>query len=295
MQKGLVSVVIPNYNYSHYLREAIDGVLGQTYQPIEIVVVDDGSSDGSRDVLESYGSTIKAIFQQNHGVSQARNTGVEASDGEFLAFLDADDLWLPKKVERQVERFVAEPELGLVHVGVREIDGEGKDLREKLSGGEGRIADQILMLTDEGVLGGGSGFMVPRAVFDDIGGFDVRLSTSADWDLLYRIADRYAVGFVSEVLLKYRVHGSNMHANVAVMERDMMLAFEKAFENGSDPNRRTYYGNLYKNLSGSYYHAGDYPAFLRTAFRALSYRPANILYFIQFPLRRMRQRRKEKI
>lgn len=289
MKDMLVSVIIPNYNYARFLREAIDGVLNQTHPNVEIIVVDDGSTDESRDVLESYGTRIDTIFQKNEGVSSARNNGVRASRGEFVAFLDADDSWRREKLERQVQRFAREPELGLVHVGVRDIDADGNVLEERLNGGEGRISDELLMLTDRGVQGGGSGSMLRRSVFDELGGFDTRLSTSADWDLYYRVSNSFAIGFVPEALLNYRVHGSNMHGNVTVMERDMTLAFEKALGGDSSPHTRKCYGNLFKNLSGSYFRAGKYSDFLRTAVLSLRYRPANISYFLQFPLRRIKR------
>src|SRR5688500_3318505 len=100
-----VSVIIPNHNYVHYLREAIDGVINQTYPDIEIIVVDDGSTDGSREILKSYGERIVSICQNNQGVSAARNNGVRSSRGQYVAFLDADDSWLPEKIEREVEQF----------------------------------------------------------------------------------------------------------------------------------------------------------------------------------------------
>ena len=93
MTADLVSVIIPNYNYAHYLREAIDSALGQTYPHIEIIVVDDGSKDGSDEVIRSYGDRIRSVFQQNKGVSAARNAGVISGSGEYVAFLDADDSW----------------------------------------------------------------------------------------------------------------------------------------------------------------------------------------------------------
>src|SRR5438309_4900890 len=98
----LVSVVVPNYNYGRYVREAVDSVLGQTYPAVEVIVVDDGSSDDSLSVLQSYGSKIKLVVQPNGGVHKARNRGIEESKGEFVAFLDADDVWEPTKLERQV-------------------------------------------------------------------------------------------------------------------------------------------------------------------------------------------------
>ena len=282
-----VSVIIPNYNYSQYLREAIDSVLAQTYAEIEIIVVDDGSTDNSREVLESYGDRITAIFQENAGVSAARNNGVSESHGEYIAFLDADDAWFPTKIERELAIFENDARLGLVHVGVVEIDGDGNLLSEHKDGMDGQVADALLHFEGPVILGGGSGMMVPRRVFDEIGGFDTRLSTSADWDLFYQIANRYSVGFVPEVLLKYRVHSSNMHGNIGEMEHDMLLGFEKAFANDAVGNKSRCYGNLHKMLAGSYFRSGKYADFIRHAFKSVIKRPANLGYFLQFPLRRL--------
>jgi glycosyltransferase involved in cell wall biosynthesis len=285
MKKGVVSVIIPNYNYAHYLRETLDSVFAQTYPEIEIIVVDDGSSDGSREILESFGARIVSIFQKNKGVAAARNNGVGASSGEYVAFLDADDAWLPQKIEKQVEKLSQNTKLGLVHVGVEEVDAELRPLVRRLEGVEGNVAPTLLMLKREGVLGGGSGLMVPRRVFDEIGGFDERLSTSADWDLQYRVSERYGIGFVPEILLKYRVHGSNMHANVGALEHDMKLAFAKAFATPAADVaavRRAAYGSLHQILAGSYYHARNYPAFIANSMKSLYFNPRNISYFLSF-------------
>jgi len=290
MANPLVSAIIPNYNYSQYLRETIDSVLEQTYGQIEIIIVDDGSTDGSREILESYGDQISAIYQQNAGVSAARNNGVSRSGGDFLAFLDADDLWLPTKIEKQIARFTAEPSLGLVHVGVDEIDAEGNSLRKRLEGSNGDATIDLLAMSRKGVLGGGSGLMVPRNVFNEIGGFDTRLSTSADWDVFYQVASRYPVGFVPEILLNYRIHSANMHDNVKAMEHDIGIAFEKAIGNPSTPQARKHYGNLFKILAGSYFRSGNYSEFIRTAWQSIRYDPANLAYFIKYPLRKIRRK-----
>lgn len=288
MPEPKVSVIIPNYNYSQYLREAIDSVLAQTVVDIEIIVVDDGSTDSSKEILDSYGERIRAVFQQNQGVSAARNHGVSLSQGEFVAFLDADDAWLPGKIERQLDLFDGDPHLGLVHVGVVDIDGDGKEIREHIDGREGSVSEDLLYFDMSVILGGGSGLMVPRRIFDEAGGFDAKLSTSADWDMFYQICRRYRVGFVPEVLLKYRVHSSNMHGNIAAMEHDMLICFEKAFANGHVAARGRCYGNLHKMLAGSYFRGGKYPDFARNAFLSIWNRPANLGYFLQFPLRRVR-------
>jgi len=293
MKPGLVSVIIPNYNYAHYLREAIDGVLGQTYENIEIIVVDDGSKDDSRAVLESYSEKITMIFQQNQGVSAARNNGAAAASGEYIAFLDADDAWLPTKVEKQITKFSENTNFGLVHVGVDEVDPDGNSLVHRLEGAEGNVSATLLMLGREGVLGGGSGAMLRRGVFDEIGGVDERLSTSADWDMFYRVSERYEVGFVPELLVKYRVHGSNMHTNVAVFEHDMLLAFEKAFSSPTPEIaavKQKAYGNLYQILAGSYYHAGQYGGFAANSFKSLAREPGNIRHFLPFGRRTANRR-----
>jgi glycosyltransferase involved in cell wall biosynthesis len=288
MQEGLVSVVIPNYNYARFVGGAVDSVLAQTYPDIEVIVVDDGSTDESKDVLISYGDGIKSIFQQNSGVAAARNNAVAASSGEYVAFLDADDEWLPAKLEKQVAMFRSDPSLGLVHVGVDEIDSDGRTLRHRLEGSTGDATGDLLKLGRRGILGGGSGLVVPRRIFDEVGGFDERLSTSADWDFFYQVASRYNVGFVPEVLMKYRFHNSNMRSNVDVMERDMTLALEKALASGRVTKKHAAYGGLYKTLAGSYFRARQYGAFFRTAIQSVAYHPANVFYFAAFPIRRMR-------
>ena len=290
MSKPLVSAIIPNYNYAKYLSDSIESVLAQTYPNVEIIVVDDGSGDDSKAVIDSYGDKITAIYQKNQGVSAARNNGVAAAKGVYLAFLDADDIWLPTKLERQVEMFGADPELGLAHVGLVEFDDSGTRLNESTEGMSGSVAGELLRFERPVILGGGSGAMVSRRAFELAGGFDGRMSTSADWDFFYRVCSRSKAGFVNEILLKYRVHGSNMHANIKAMEHDMMLGYRKAFENGAVENRNACYGNLHKVLAGSYFHAGQYADFVRHAVKSVWRRPRNLGYFLQFPMRRLRRK-----
>lgn len=290
MSEFLVSVIIPNYNYANYLREAIDSVLAQTYQNIEIIVVDDGSKDDSKKILESYGEKITAIFQANQGVSAARNNGILASKGEFVAFLDADDVWFKRKIELQIEKFSTNKTLGLVHVGVEDIDAQGKVIGTHLNGLAGEVSHELLRFNKAVILGGGSGIMIPRKILDEIGNFDLRLSTSADWDVFYQVSSRYQVGFIDEVLLKYRVHGANMHGNVERMEREMMLGFEKAFAGKPSVSYRECYGNLYKVLAGSYLHTKKYKHFMRQTIKSIWMKPSNLGYFAQFPLRRLKKR-----
>ena len=111
----IVSVIIPTYNRAKYITSAIDSVLSQTYNNIEIIVVDDGSNDSTREVLYRYGNKIRYVYQENLGVSAARNRGIELSKGEWIAFLDSDDVWFPKKLSVQMEHISERPEID-VHV-----------------------------------------------------------------------------------------------------------------------------------------------------------------------------------
>ncbi|HLA96664.1 MAG TPA: glycosyltransferase [Pyrinomonadaceae bacterium] len=286
----LVSVIIPNYNYASYLREAIDSVLAQTYQDVEIIVVDDGSSDNSKEILDSYANRITTIFQKNQGVSAARNNGVASSSGEFVAFLDADDFWLPMKLEKQMLRFESDPTIGFVHSSMTLINSEGTVVGSETDGMEGYVADALLKFETGVICGAASTGVVRRSIFRQLGGFDTRLSTAADWDFCYRVATKSNIAFVADELVAYRVHGSNMHGNIVAMEHDMLLGYEKAFADGATVNRRECYGNLHMVLAGSYLYAGNYGALLKHTVLSLWYRPANFSYFAAFPLRRYSRR-----
>ncbi|HYU25722.1 MAG TPA: glycosyltransferase [Thermoanaerobaculia bacterium] len=283
-----ISVIMPSYNYARYLRQAIDSALGQTCAPLEVIVVDDGSTDATPEVLASYGDRIHVIRQKNQGVATARNTGIAAARGEYVAFLDSDDLWDPRKLELQVARFEADPSLGLAHSGVEMFDDAGNTLRVYREGKEGRIAADLLCFSPNVITLTGSNIMVPKRVAEEIGGFDPRLPPSEDWDFCYRVAARYPVGFVADVLVRYRIHSTAAHRNIGRIETAMRLAFEKTFAS-ADPTvqalRRHAYGSLHRVLAGSYFQARQPRSFLRNLVASLRYDPRNIGYFAAWPLR----------
>jgi glycosyltransferase involved in cell wall biosynthesis len=289
-----VSVVIPAYNHERFVGIAVASALRQTRPPLEIVVVDDGSTDATASRVAEFGPDVRLISQPNGGVSSARNTGIAEASGDLIAFLDADDEWCPAKLERQVAAFEADPDLGLVHCAVEDISADGAVLARHIDGLSGWVADELLLLRRPVVLGGGSGFIVPRDVLHLIGGFDPRLSTSADWDVVYRVARSYRIGFVPEVLLRYRLHGGNMHTNIDRMRSDMLLAFDKAFDGASAADvaalRRRSYGQLHLLLSGSYLRNGHPYKALRHLAGAACLQPAALVYGASLPLRTARRR-----
>jgi glycosyltransferase involved in cell wall biosynthesis len=287
-----VSVIIPTYNYARFVGEAVDSVLAQTLPPLEVIVVDDGSTDGTAEVLARYGDRIRVLRQKNAGVAMARNAGIAAARGEYLAFLDSDDAWYPRKLELQMQRFAAEPELGLVHCGAEIIDAEGRTLSTTTGGMEGHVAEAMLRLDREVIMPQGSSIVVPKRVAEDVGGYDARLPPSEDWDFCYRIAARHAIGYVREVLVRYRLHGSGIHMNIGRMERAMLIAFEKAFADPAvQPLRNVSYGRLHRILAGCYFETRELGRFARHAAASLRYDPRNLGYFAAWPLRIMRRRR----
>jgi glycosyltransferase involved in cell wall biosynthesis len=283
-----ISVIIPAYNYARYLREAIDSVFAQTYPALELIVVDDGSTDDTPDVVAAYGNRIRAIRQQNQGVSAARNSGIAAARGEYVSFLDADDLWHPQKLELQMARFDASPNLGLVYCGAESFNAEGQTMQVWRHGREGRVAVSMLRFDGGAMAAPGCNIVAPRRVAEEIGGFDTRMTVSEDWDFYYRVAARYEIGFVPEPLVRYRIHASGAHRNIPEMEKGMLLALQKAFLS-PDPAvqsvRNLSYGRLHRMLAGCYFETRHPARFARHVFRSLAYDARNLGYFAAYPLR----------
>ena len=283
-----ISVIIPTYNYGRFLRDAIDSALAQTYPALEIIVIDDGSTDETSQVLAEYGERIRTIQQNNQGVGAARNTGIAAARGEYIAFLDSDDLWKPQKLEREIALFEADPTLGMVHSSAEAFDNAGKKLSVLMSGMEGWVASELLRLDREVITAPGSSTMFPRRVAEEIGGFDPRLQPSEDWDFCYRVAVRYRVGYVPEVLVRYRLHSNGIHLNIPRMERGMLMALEKAFMS-PDPAvqslRKHAYGRIHRILAGCYFQAHQPRRFFRHIAKSLQYDIGNLRYFAAYPFR----------
>lgn len=280
-----ISVIIPAWNRAGELRHAIDSALAQTLPPLEIIVVDDGSTDETAEVLAQYGDRIRVLRQANQGVAAARNAGIAAARGDLLAFLDSDDVWLPRKLELQAALLEADPELGLVHCGA-EFEGQGV----QIDGMEGSVAAEILKLDRKVIISHGSGIVVPRRVAEEAGGFDVRMRVSEDWDFCYRVATRYRVGFVREPLSFHARHTNGLQNDIAGMEHGMLLALEKAFADPAvRPLRRHAYGRLHRILAGCYFQQRQWRAFLRHSVMSVRWDLRNAGYFMAYPLRAWRR------
>ena len=213
MNNPLVTVVVPTYNRASLIVDALASVYEQTYRPLQLIVVDDGSTDDSNSVVSSWitghaqieNFSVKYIYQDNQGGNVARNRGITEAAGEYVAFLDSDDLWHDNKLQLQMELFRDIPEVGGVYCGIRHI---------KLASGEvlalakrrypsGKLLDSLLV---HDVTAPTSTYVIRKDVFEKVGSFDEELQARQDWDMWIRLASAYEIGVVPEVLVDYREH-----------------------------------------------------------------------------------------
>jgi len=197
-----VSVIIPTYNRAHLVSRAIQSVLNQTYQDFEIIVVDDTSADNTEEVIKSFNDPrIRYMrHEQNRGGSAARNTGIKATKGEYIAFLDSDDEWLPEKLGRQLQVFAeSATQVGLVYTGETVIDsGMGRVLNKKAATLTGDVHDRLLK---GDFIGTCSSVMVKKTAIEEVDGFDEQLVSRQDWDCWLLITQHHSVACVPESLI----------------------------------------------------------------------------------------------
>jgi glycosyltransferase involved in cell wall biosynthesis len=271
-----VGVVIPAYNCEGFVAEAIDSVYEQTIAPAEVIVVNDGSTDGTESLLRRLAGRLPKSFrwvtQDNGGSANARNAGIRLATAEFIAFLDHDDLWYPEKLARQLDQFAAEPELTLSFTGMTvaayehapdgslrpQSDGEGNQapsaepgsqpaasLIRKPLGVSNLFADwssdpQVVLkqLLADPPMGSLSTVMIRRDAFDHIGGFDEQLRVSDDWLMwLQMAAAGMRFGHVPEVMVLYRNHESNLTRSRLAVWNDLCSMFDEFLATNELPSR----------------------------------------------------------
>ncbi|MDP3791013.1 MAG: glycosyltransferase [Candidatus Omnitrophota bacterium] len=228
----LVSIIIPTYNCGAYISSAIESVLSQIYPNVELIVVDDGSTDNTKEILRKYGNRIKYIYQQNKGQAAASNAGFKISTGTYVAFFDADDVLLNEKIASQVSLLDRNPDVGAAYCWYHFINKEGILLPQK-----GRVKKRGDITADllEGSLFPNSSLLFKREALNSAGLFDESLHAAEDWDLCLRVARKgYKFDYVPEYLVKYRVHGASICDNHEKMEKNDLKFIEKAFSGQAD-------------------------------------------------------------
>jgi glycosyltransferase involved in cell wall biosynthesis len=257
-----VSAIIPAYNAGRFISDAIESVLAQTHSAMECIVVDDGSTDDTASVAESHGPWVTVIRQANAGVSAARNAGAQVAKGRYLAFLDADDAWLPTKIEKQIQR-ARSGSFGLISGGFYVTDEVLQPLYEVPVPDDDVAFLNAVSLVPPGTNVALTGF-VPVDVFFEAGGFDERLSVSADLDLVLQIALNHNITCIPEPLALYRQHGVQMSDDYERMEFDATLLLEKFYASSQLPpeikgRRSESFANLHLMLAAGHVADGRFP------------------------------------
>ncbi len=274
-----VSVVIPAYNHAKFLKGTIQSALAQTWRNYEIIVVDDGSTDNTRDVVASFSDPrIRYIFQDNQGLSGARNTGIRAAGGEYLAFLDSDDEFEPEFLHVCVEALTIDRALGAVHTATRFIDQ----------------SSQILPRVEAYTLAGEAfkrqlrrgGFFPPVSAMaraecvHEAGLFDTTLTSLEDWDMWLRINQRHPMRSLPQPLVRYRVYPGSMSTNAPRMLANRLAVIAKHVgEPNGDPatwpaEKREMYAYAYRTAAFEYNMQGEADEAWRYLNQAVSMWPA---------------------
>jgi glycosyltransferase involved in cell wall biosynthesis len=286
VDKPLVSVTIPAFNAAANIRQTLNSVLAQTYQEIEVIVVDDGSSDATSAVVQEFltrDARFQLVRQSNAGVGAARNTAIRKARGKYIAPLDADDYWFPEKLEKQVA--CAEQrgnETGLVYCWYKVLDEHGR-----LSIGHRQTAEGCLRHASilRNIVGNGSVPLLRATALEKVGLYLTRTEQLGaqgceDWDLYLRISECFNVHVVPEYLLAYRQAGASMSANAETMAASFAMVMSRARKRNFDlpsPIFRWSAGHFYAYLVRNSYRWGYYDQCLRYLKEAVRSDPALLL------------------
>ncbi|HEY9832880.1 MAG TPA: glycosyltransferase [Stenomitos sp.] len=246
----LISVIIPVYNGEKTIRETIYSVLSQTLQNFELIVVNDGSKDSTVEIVEGIQDPrLKLFSYPNAGQAMSRNRGFSHAVGEYISFLDADDLWTPDKLEAQLKALQENPQADVAYSWTNYINESGQYLRQgsyvKVSG------DVFKNLLVVNFLENGSNPLIRAKALTEVGGFDGAVTPAEDWDMWLRLAARYHFVAVPSPQILYRVSATSSSANVSKLEAGCLPALERAFSQAPSLKylKPTCFANIYKYLT----------------------------------------------
>lgn len=276
-----VSIVIPAYNSAAYTVETVESVLAQTYRDFEVIVVDDGSTDHTRDALEPYAGRIQYIYKSNGGACSARNEGIRRSRGVYIACLDCDDLWLPEKLEYSIPVLDHDPSIGFVFTPCYIIRPSREIVLETRFTFDLDQAFLDLLLQNYVMA---PTVVIRRSSLDQVGLFDESIFIPADWDLWLRLAHRFRVGYVDRPLSMYRLASNYTQRNVEQYVRETDYVLEKQFNLSgglSRRQRRQAQQCLLLTQSLLYSKVGEHKQAFRLLSRAVAQHPFNWRFYTQ--------------
>ncbi len=224
----IISVILPVYNGEKTIRETIESILKQTFSDFELIVINDGSKDSTVEIVSSFPDPrIKLFSYPNAGQPASRNRGISRAEGEYISFIDADDLWTPDKLEAQFKALQNNPQAAVAYSWTNMIDESGKFLREgAYLSYEGDVLTELLL---SNFLENGSNPLIRASALREVGNFDESLSNAHDWDMWLRLAARYHFVAVSSIQILYRVSSTSMSSNVLGMQKSSLRVIERAY------------------------------------------------------------------
>ncbi|MCT7993937.1 glycosyltransferase [Laspinema olomoucense] len=278
-----ISVIIPAYNAEKTIQETIESVLNQTFQDFELIIINDGSTDRTLEIISSISDKrITVVSHSSSGACVSRNRGLFMAKSDYIAFLDADDLWTPDKLEAQLQALQTHPEVGVAYSWSDCIDESSRFLRR---GGHitvnGDAYTKLLMMD---ILENGSNPLIRRQALLDINGFDETLTAGQDWDLYLRLARRYHFVTVPRSQVLYRISDHSLSSNVFKLEAGCLQVLERTYHQAPESlqHLKQYsLGNLYKYLTFKALQGsperGKGAAALQFLFQAIRYDPALLM------------------
>lgn len=282
-----VSVIIPTYNRAHYIAETIHSVFEQNFNDYEVIVIDDGSTDNTEEVIKPYLDKITFIRKENGGPASARNEGIKIAEGEYIAFLDSDDLWLPEKLDYQLNYMAAYRDVGLTFTDAEVISGGNNETRKIIFTGQDLSIKGLFERNFIPTLT----VMVRKACIDNAGLFDESKGFIGveDYDMWLRIAMRYRLGHIPKILARYRRHANNL------MGRDLernyinrLKIIQEFIDNYPDfpsefqINMEEYYKNYYYRLGRKLYKHKQFDIASKYLRQALSFNTFAFKYYIAY-------------
>jgi len=255
-----VSVIIPTYNRSHLTIRAVESVLSQTYKNLEIILVDDGSTDDTKERLHQYKERVRYIYKENGGVCSARNVGIRNAAGSIIAFLDSDDMYEPQKIELSVRYLLKHPHVGLVHTAAYFIDDDDNILDWKMHHVNKKTGWKKEKLVFKNFICNPT-IVTLRKYIDKAGWFNEELIVTGDWDMWLRISEYCQVGSIDIPLSKYRITSMSCYKNLDITSQETFYILEEFFKRNSDVSywcKRKSYSRHYLSMAECYLLKEDY-------------------------------------
>jgi len=281
---SLVSIVITTHNRAELVVKTIESVLSQTYQNIEVIVVDNESSDDTRRRLYQFGDRIKYFHKKNEGACSARNFGINQSQGEYIGLLDSDDTYLPDKIECSVKYLDENPDVALVHTAAYFTDIDGC-IVSKYSHSDSRYIGQVLnrLLVKNFICN--STVVLRKTCLQKSGLFDEDIFSPADWDLWIRLSEHFEVGFIDQPLTKYRASDNYILKNLEKSQEEESKVLKKYFYRHNEDagvTRKKAFSSLYLRYAQAHLVKSDFKESKKNFIASLKIDPFNLKAVIMF-------------